>query len=211
MGNLFGGTGPRGPVPLFISALILILAGLLFPTPLPAQSPPGGGTSTEEGLFAVCDQAAAAFLSSFRQELDQALDQGPEAGAGFFRERLAGLEQGFSNPRISLGLMGKGFGRLSGQDVFDRTAISGFARAGERSAGALGFFIDPEGRGRVYRFFREVRAEASCLACHGPREEIAAATRAALEKAFPDFDGHGFAEGDLLGVVGIRVANPPLD
>ena len=207
MGNLSRGAGPRGPGWTLVLGLALLLSGVLPASP-PAQSPPDPGSPVEEGLLAVCDQAAQAFLSAFQKELAQ--EKGTGEGPRFFRTRLAELEKGFSGPGIGLGLMGRGFGgREDRRDVFDRTALAGFARAGEGGAETLGFFINPQGRGRTYRFFRRVRAQESCLACHGPREGLSLETRAALEREFPGFAGYGFKVGDLLGAVGIRVANPP--
>ncbi len=191
-------------------AWTLALSLCLAPVPLPAQSPPALESSVEEGLLAVCDQAAGAFLEKTRAELEKASAQGPKAVLSFCKTKLPELEKGFSNPGISLRLMGFKFGRRNpGPDVFDLTAMTGLARAGKNSSGSLGFFINPEGRGRVYRYYREVRAGESCLACHGAGEGLNPGMRELLEKEFPGFDGYGFKAGDLMGAVGIRVLNPP--
>jgi hypothetical protein len=44
-----------------------------------------------------------------------------------------------------------------------------------------------------------IEVRRRCLACHAARPELAAATRAWLERAYPDDRAVGYAMGDLRG------------
>ena len=185
-------------------ALGLVL--VLLPGYLSAQSPPTADQPFEQGLLAVCDHAAQSFLEQFNSRLDEAGVKGPVAVLEFFGQDLPALEQGFSNSRIRLSLLGRHPGTRDDQeDVFDRTAMAGFSRAGGKSAKVVGFFVNPPDSRRQYRFYREVRAGESCLTCHGPEKKVKAEVRELVQHRFPGYDGFGHQAGEVLGAVGIRV------
>ena len=123
----------------------------LHPFPSNAQSPPPLLNSLIQKPVRGLRPGRLAFLERFRARLKEA--RGAGAGLDFFRNGLAEMEQSFSNPKIRLKLRGrKTAERKPGPDVFDLTALSGFARSGENSARAIGFFINP-GAGAVITAF----------------------------------------------------------
>ncbi len=61
---------------------------------------------------------------------------------------------------------------------------------------------------RELRYFRPVTIAAGCLNCHGTVEQITPSIRAALAERYPNDEAVGYAEGDLRGVVAVRVALP---
>jgi plasmid replication initiation protein len=58
---------------------------------------------------------------------------------------------------------------------------------------------------RELRYFRPVTVAAGCLACHGVRENIAPSIQAVLAQRYPTDSAVGYAEGDLRGVVAVRM------
>ena len=191
---------------------VWVFSALLFllPGSLSAQSTPSVDQPFDQGLLSVCDHAAQYFIEKFRSRLQEAQVRGPEAVLKFFARDLAEMERGFSNSRIKLRLMARHpASRSPKTDVFDQTAMSGFARAGKKSAGVVGFFINPQDQGRHYRFYREVRIQESCMTCHGPKNTVKAELKDLFETAFPGFHGFGYRTGEVMGAVGIRVRNLP--
>lgn len=64
------------------------------------------------------------------------------------------------------------------------------------------YFADRSGR---FGALAPIRLAASCLQCHGSNDDIASATRAALEAQYPSDQATGFAEGDLRGWFWVEV------
>jgi hypothetical protein len=62
-----------------------------------------------------------------------------------------------------------------------------------------------ERHGSDYRYYLPLRVAAPCVNCHGPRESLAAGTRAALEARYPADKATGYREGDLRGVIRVTV------
>lgn len=58
---------------------------------------------------------------------------------------------------------------------------------------------------RELRYFRPVTVAAGCLNCHGAVEGIKPSVRAVLAERYPEDKAVGYAEGDLRGVVAVRV------
>jgi mono/diheme cytochrome c family protein len=69
-------------------------------------------------------------------------------------------------------------------------------------------FAAPDGTQEL-RYYRPVPVMATCLACHGSGDEISPAVGAALQRAYPDDDATGFAEGDLRGAIVVSFPAPP--
>jgi hypothetical protein len=84
--------------------------------------------------------------------------------------------------------------------------------AGLKTAGTLPTeFVEVRRRddgARELRYYRPVMVAAGCLNCHGAVEGIKPSIRAVLAERYPDDAAVGYAEGDLRGVVAVRVAMP---
>jgi len=63
---------------------------------------------------------------------------------------------------------------------------------------------EPSGK-RIYLYATPIRVEASCLKCHGVREEAPPSVQARGDEAF------GYRVGDLRGIVSIRVPRAPVE
>ncbi len=61
---------------------------------------------------------------------------------------------------------------------------------------------------RELRYFRPVMVAAGCLNCHGAVDGIKPSIRAVLAARYPEDKAVGYAEGDLRGVVAVRLALP---
>ncbi len=58
---------------------------------------------------------------------------------------------------------------------------------------------------RELRYFRPVTVAAGCLNCHGAVEGLKPSIRTVLAERYPEDKAVGYAEGDLRGVVAVRV------
>ncbi len=61
---------------------------------------------------------------------------------------------------------------------------------------------------RELRYFRPITVAAGCLNCHGAVDGIKASVRQVLAERYPEDQAVGYAEGDVRGVVAVRVAMP---
>jgi len=61
---------------------------------------------------------------------------------------------------------------------------------------------------REVRYFRPVMVAAGCLNCHGAVDGIKPSIRAVLAARYPEDEAVGYAEGDLRGVVAVRLPLP---
>jgi hypothetical protein len=57
---------------------------------------------------------------------------------------------------------------------------------------------------REVRYFRPLRVQPGCLACHGAVDGITPAIQAVLAERYPDDAAVGYAAGDLRGVIAVR-------
>lgn len=81
--------------------------------------------------------------------------------------------------------------------------------AGLKSAGTLpAEFLEVRRSGngtRELRYFRPVTVAAGCLNCHGAVENLKPSIRTVLAERYPEDKALGYSEGDLRGVVAVRV------
>ncbi len=84
--------------------------------------------------------------------------------------------------------------------------------AGLKTAGTLPTeFVEVRRSGdgsRELRYFRPVMVAAGCLNCHGAVDGIKPSVRAVLAERYPEDAAVGYTEGDLRGVVAVRLALP---
>jgi len=84
--------------------------------------------------------------------------------------------------------------------------------AGLKAAGTLPTeFVEVRRSGdgtRELRYFRPVMMASGCLNCHGAVNRIKPSIRVVLAERYPEDAAVGYAEGDLRGVVAVRLALP---
>ncbi|MFO7726587.1 MAG: DUF3365 domain-containing protein [Oceanipulchritudo sp.] len=51
------------------------------------------------------------------------------------------------------------------------------------------------------RYYRAIPLQARCVACHGPKEQMPAPIREALQQRYPDDEATGFTPGQLRGLM----------
>ncbi|MCK6555956.1 DUF3365 domain-containing protein [Candidatus Binatia bacterium] len=74
------------------------------------------------------------------------------------------------------------------------------AAAAGRKAGAVPARVVDLGKGRV-GVLRPIPMQPLCVACHGPRDRIDPAVRAALAEAYPADEAVGFEDGEVRGFI----------
>lgn len=75
--------------------------------------------------------------------------------------------------------------------------------AGKPAAGVDGFVVD---LGDRVGLIKPIGVQPACLACHGPREQIAPAILRELTERYPGDQAVGFKEGDIRGWFWVEVA-----
>src|SRR5690606_22166510 len=70
-------------------------------------------------------------------------------------------------------------------------------------------YLDRSGDAPALHYLRPIVVAPACLACHGPRQEIAPEVRAILQERYPADAATGYRAGDLRGAVSVRVSLPP--
>gem|GEM_PF-6275268 len=198
----------KSPAPVLRLGLALVLS---FLCPLWGGARAGEPPDLPEPiLLQSCQAKADAFDRVFRERFGTSLARGVEAGFGFFALDLPPLYSSFSSPREELRMrLIRDRNPRRRADRVERAAMAGFSRAGADSGRALGLTVALPGRGRVFSYSREIRAEAACLACHGTGDRLSPEARELLEDRYPRDRAVGFREGEVMGAVSIRVGLGP--
>ncbi len=66
----------------------------------------------------------------------------------------------------------------------------------------FGEILETNGK-KIYRHMKPIYAEATCLQCHGKKEELRPAIRQFLKMRYPHDEAFGYKEGDLRGGISL--------
>ncbi len=220
----------RGSVSSLIGQATVLLATTVFIAS--ACSKPADTSSTSNTAAADTIAAAIAVESTGAESVDSAAlatarDAATALGQGLMSALLARLEASGPDSALAFcadsaqGLTARY--QLAGVDVH-RTSLrvrnpsnapdSAEVRvleylAGLKMTGALPKeFMEvrrSEGGTRELRYYRPVTVAAGCLNCHGALEGLKPSIRTVLAERYPEDQAVGYAEGDLRGVVAVRV------
>jgi hypothetical protein len=91
-------------------------------------------------------------------------------------------------------------------DAYERRVLQSFDRlpVAARPEAEHWEVVSEDGRESL-RYLKPLVANAMCLTCHGPREEIPPEVSTALAEHYPDDQATGFDAGDVRGAVTIRI------
>lgn len=191
------------PTPLR-SRLILIpglIWGLIWALTLAFAAPVGA----DEADYAEQAQATIGrFANQLMGELAGALaDDGPIAAVAVCQERAPAIaadlsaESGWTVGRTSLKVRNP----ANAPDAWERGVLEQFEarkEAGEPVTELTYAEVVSDAEGtQTYRVMRAIPTASLCLSCHG--REIAPDLAQAIDKAYPEDEARGFAEGDIRG------------
>jgi mono/diheme cytochrome c family protein len=164
--------------------------------------------AAQQEVTRIGDTAAAALRAGLIQRLSAALQEGgPVAGievcadeALVLTARIAAdLGDGVDLKRTSLKVRNP----RNAPDALEQEALAWFdaeelqGRRPERLVQ-----LDTAGG---FRYYAPLRTAALCLNCHGPAASLEPEVAAALQRRYPDDRATGYAEGDLRGLIRVRV------
>jgi hypothetical protein len=181
----------------------LALGGLLAAGPVIA----GDGDSRETEAR----QAVKSLMQQLGGELKQAMKQGgPKAGIGVCTERAPQItaelsrEKGWRITRVSDRVRNP---LLGTPDAWEQKVLAKFRQQAKEGASYKGMTyseVVKEPAGEYYRFMQAIPLQGKCMACHGPKENLAPAVLETLEKRYPHDQATGYAVGDLRGAFSIK-------
>jgi len=187
----------------FTPLTALALGGLLAASPVIA----GDGDSRE----AEARQAVKSLMKQLGGELKQAMKKGgPEAGIGVCTERAPQItaelsrEKGWRITRVSDQVRNPLLGTT---DAWEQKVLTKFRQRAEEGAAYKGMTyseVVKEPAGEYYRFMQAIPLQGKCMACHGPKKNLAPAVVETLEKRYPHDQATGYAVGDLRGAFSIK-------
>ncbi|TVQ86659.1 MAG: DUF3365 domain-containing protein [Chromatiaceae bacterium] len=144
------------------------------------------------------------FAGNLMRELTAALgDDGPIAAVAVCQERAPAIaaelsaDSGWTVGRTSLKVRNP----ENAPDAWERGVLEQFEarKAAGESVTELTFaeVITDDNGGQTYRVMRAIPTAPLCLTCHGSKIEPDLAQ--AIDKAYPEDEARGFAEGDIRG------------
>jgi hypothetical protein len=91
-------------------------------------------------------------------------------------------------------------------DAFERAVLESFDRLPvDARPGAEHWEVVKDGGRESLRYLKPLVANAMCLTCHGRAEQVPAAVKATIARAYPDDRATGCSTGDVRGAVSVRV------
>lgn len=93
-------------------------------------------------------------------------------------------------------------------DVWEQQALADLERRlkGGADAATLSHAEEvSEPNGKYFRYVQAIVVNPPCLACHGPREQIAKPIREMLDEHYPHDRATGYQAGDLRGAISIKI------
>lgn len=194
------------------------LAACSSPPPDTAGSEPdeASGAALAEAEAAhvveVGSEAANRLAGALMQHLTAALAEGgPTAAIDFCSARALALTDS-----VNAALEGVEVKRTSTRirnpanrpDDLEAEALAWFANRITETGEVPEHMVQPVGD-RTARFYRPLVANAMCVRCHGPADELDPAVRQALGQRYPDDEATGYAPGDLRGLIRVTVPLGP--
>ncbi|HKL77076.1 MAG TPA: DUF3365 domain-containing protein [Gammaproteobacteria bacterium] len=187
----------------FRSLTVLALGGALAAGPVFA----GGADSRE----AEAKAAVKSLMQQLGGELKQAMQEGgPGAGISVCTERAPQItaelsrEKGWRVTRVSDQVRNPLLGM---PDAWEQEVLAKFRQRAADGASYKGMNyseVVKEPGGRYFRYMQAIPLQGQCLACHGPKEQLAPEVRETLEKRYPHDQATGYSAGDLRGAFSIK-------
>ena len=181
----------------------LVLGGLLLAGPAVAGE--------ADSHRAEAKQAVKSLMQQLGGELMQAMKEGgPDAGIQVCTERAPQItaelsrEKGWRVTRVSDRVRNP---LLGTPDAWEQQVLADFRARHADGASYKGMSeseVVEEPGGTYYRYMQAIPLQGQCMACHGPKENLAPAVRDALEKRYPHDQATGYAVGDLRGAFSIK-------
>ena len=164
---------------------------------------------------AEAQEAAMSLMQELGRELKGAMQSGgPEAAVSVCTERAPAItarisrERGWRVTRVSSRYRNPLLGM---PDTWEAETLDRFRERhaeGESYEGMSRGERVTQGGEAYYRYMQAIPTQGLCVACHGPRDELAPGVQAMLSERYPHDRATGFAVGDLRGAFSIR---QPLD
>lgn len=160
---------------------------------------------------AEAQDAAMTLMRALGGELKQAMQSGgPQAALSVCTERAPAIaarisrERGMRVTRVSSRYRNALLGMPDGWEAETLGRFRERHEAGEPYKGMSRGDRVTEGGRSEYRYMQAIPTEGVCIACHGPREQLAPEIRAMLTERYPHDRATGFAVGDLRGAFSVR-------
>lgn len=160
---------------------------------------------------AEAQDAAMTLMRALGGELKQAMQSGgPQAALSVCTERAPAIaarisrERGMRVTRVSSRYRNALLGMPDGWEAETLERFRERHEAGEPYKGMSRGERVTEGGRSEYRYMQAIPTEGVCVACHGPREQLAPEVRAMLTERYPHDRATGFAVGDLRGAFSVR-------
>jgi len=96
---------------------------------------------------------------------------------------------------------------LGTPDAWEQKVLAEFRQRAKDGASYKGMTyseVVKEPAGEYYRFMKAIPLQGKCMACHGPKKNLAPAVLETLEKRYPHDQATGYAVGDLRGAFSIK-------
>jgi hypothetical protein len=171
-----------------------------------------GAESVDSASLAVARDAATALGQGLMKELLARLDSfGPDSALAFCADSAQALTSRYQRAGVDVHRTSLRLRNPSNAPDSAEARVLAYLET-LKTAGTLpSEFVEVRRSGngtRELRYFRPVTIAAGCLNCHGNVEQIKPSIRAVLVERYPNDQAVGYAEGDLRGVVAVRLALP---
>ncbi len=168
-----------------------------------------GSTATYEKA---ARRTAGIFMQKLGKDLKKEMKFGGAAGAIRVCSNIApsmarqlSLKNGWKVTRVGTRVRDPLLGM---PDAWEQKVLEGFqkrAAKGEDIDKMSYFDVVTEPNGKKYfRYMKAIAVKPVCLACHGPKEQIAPAVLSFINKRYPHDMATGYRVGDLRGAISIK-------
>ncbi|ALS98492.1 Tll0287-like domain-containing protein [Lacimicrobium alkaliphilum] len=169
---------------------------------LPLLLPAVAAAQDNSELEKQAKEKIKAFATNLKSELSKAIQQGGlEQGIRVCHHRAPEIAAQSSNEGWQLGRTSlKLRNPDNAPDSWEQNILQQFQGRFEDGESLQNMAVSAKLDGqqtKIYRYMQAIAVDSVCLACHG--QDIAPATRAMLEKYYPEDQATGFQAGDLRG------------
>ena len=159
------------------------------------------------------EEASKALIKTLGSQLKAALSAGgPEGALPICRTVAMPLTKGTAEKFTGLSITrvtDKPRNPANTADEADLAALAHFQAAKADDEPELLAHLTTAPNGKTVRYYRPLRISETCLKCHGDRKEMSKPLRALLTDAYPKDKAHGYALGDLRGLVRVERDHQP--
>jgi hypothetical protein len=171
-----------------------------------------GAESADSASLAVARDAATALGQGLMKELLARLDAfGPDSALAFCADSAQALTARYQLAGVDVHRTSLRVRNLSNAPDSAETRVLEYLQSLKVAGTLPSEFVEVRRSGngtRELRYFRPVMIAAGCLNCHGAVESIKPSIRTVLAERYPNDQAVGYGEGDLRGVVAVRVGLP---